>query len=227
MCPQSLLRIWPLFLLYFKKGLRLRYTVIHAGYWIIFFHVLSIQTSAVSHHTLCFLSLITVELFSLLASSTKLWNLITWTYSTCFLCTCLKLFDVLFMCRRIPEALILHEGLLRPCDDYCFFIMKTTTDSIPRWETFKKKKKKSWQWQIFNHNVFCGLCYHHNFYINNFCLLLLPIRVILLLSIWKLEIGNSPTINDLCLRIVVSGFSLQQFWQFWKVVCYEENEFSM
>lgn len=159
MCPQSLLRIWPFFLLYFKKGLRLRYTVIHAGYWIMtlskvfiityhfnkasfFFHVLSIQTSAVSHHTLCFLSLITVELFSLLASSTKLWNLITWTYSTCFLFTCLKLFDVLFMCRRIPEALILHEGLLRPCDDYCFFIMKTTTDSIPRWETLKKKRKK-------------------------------------------------------------------------------------
>lgn len=106
-----------------------------------FFHVLSIQTSAVSHHTPCFLSLITVELFSLLASSTKLWNLIAWTYSTCFLCTCLKLFDVLFMC-RIPEALILHEGLLRPCDDYCFFIMKTTTDSIPRWEIFKKNNNK-------------------------------------------------------------------------------------
>lgn len=34
MCPQSLLRTWPLFLLYFKKGLRLWYTAKHAGYWI-------------------------------------------------------------------------------------------------------------------------------------------------------------------------------------------------
>lgn len=50
--------------------------------------------------------------------------------SSLLVCVCY----VLSLCRRKPEAYRLHERLLEPCDDYCFFIMKTITDSVPRWD---------------------------------------------------------------------------------------------
>lgn len=117
-----------------------------------------------------------------------------------------------------PEAHRLHERLLPTAMWWLLLFHNENLNRLGSQMREKEKKKinKPWQWQIFNHNVFCGLCYYHNFYIDHFCLLLLPIRVILLLSIWKLVNDNSkqPWHEN-------SGLSKQfarfLFWPFWKL----------
>lgn len=152
-------------------------------------------------------------------SSTHLVHFIMWSQMTqsvvSWLSTCptwlVLMCLMLFSCAGEAEAHRLHERLLRPCDDYCFFIMKTTTDSIPRWERERKKNNNNLDCGRYSTMMFfCGLCYYHNFYINHFCLLLFPNRVILRLSIKK--ICNRKITNNTQPWLEISGLS-KHLWR--------------
>lgn len=133
------------------------------------------------------------------------------------------MFYVLSLCRRKPEAHRLHERLLEPCDDYCFFIMKTITDSVPRWDTLNN----------FNNCRFSTITFSVDCVIITFFLYLYVYFLSLLIrgtyvtehlkirNTWpngQINGQKSPTIKGLHLRIAVFKFSLQYCNRYFKVV---------